>query len=1178
MQDVKDKKEQASYYKYGVRNVSQSPIVRQKILEATGKEYTLSNGDVVLLDSDLEYAACEYLISKGHTIETQPLLEGDAQIWYTGKDNKQHTWFPDIKMLKTNALIEVKAINTVYLYVDDARRTRDGLYTIMNSPNSATRGKFKKTLTATGRFGKTVGRKYFDLYKSAITGTTRVSTEAVKGLGNVLSGVGKGGVGLGKSYLDMYGKAGAGAFNAVGKILGRNKTAPPAYVNIYLKDDFSPGDPLLSAKAQRDGVVFVDGDTVERSEDIIKPVFDPKTDECLITKDDIKHGLVDVDNKPLGSNVVMSIAGSSKIGGLLKGGGKLLKGLGKFGGQGFLRYLDIYKQVLGIGKEGVKGISSLFSGRTSKNTKEWQNNILGRLDDIVKIIKPKLATGDIDKDGDRDNSYKDIMQNKRSKQAARKNRAAMTGKVGIGSAVGGGLGGGLGGGSDDDEDEESGGGFSLTSILGGGAIASGTGWIGRKLGILPKEGITKAVTNKVKKTATKKITAAMAKKGAKAAATAAAEKAAKSTMKQQLAKGATKAAAKAAGKKAASKAAQGAAKKFLLKAGFKGLAKAGPIMALAGVAVGAVKAFTMSDEELGNYADEIGNEGLVANILGTAINPYKQGKVIAATARSIWGFGKDLIGVGKSTSQLKDIERRYIDQTLERFKKLNVSEEEAQAFIDAKDQPARVVISRAIYKKYKNATTTTGKKSTGTEGVNPEPGVISSGRMHSRSNSTSSKHIAQRKAYSNIQNMIKRKGYNLGREIKNAKRTTGTDEKGYYVEYLWTPSGNLAGTESKVIPEQTPMANMPNRKAMVAKPSVEPSKSTGTEGVNPEPGVISSGRMHSRSNSTNSKHIAQRKAYSNIQNMIKRKGYNLGREIKNAKRTTGTDEKGYYVEYLWTPSGNLAGSPVTTPMSKTTGSDNVKASSPLPIVNKPTINATTTIGKKSTTINNTSTDQSTDSMIKFRYCARTTGSRSLQAARFNCKMMLIAKAKELGLNQQEVLQNAQYHSGTDPKTGKKYYEVTYMIPTSASTSAKIASSLMAQEVISSATSHTGNPIAPIPIPASNSRNLFEKTNASLIKKAELAEVPKDTSESRAILETPEVIKQTGDRQVDAISALGTKLDALISSMQAVVGNTEGISDSNTTAEELTAIINNQKQTKQTITAILDSNVVGYSPA
>ena len=136
LQEIKDKKEQLSNMKYGVRNVSQSPEVRQKILESSGIEYTLSNGQRVLLDSELEVKACEYLLHIDYSIITQPLLTGDEQIWYTGTDGKTHTWFPDIQIVETGVLVEVKAVDTISLYREDRSRNNMNLWGIMNSNNA----------------------------------------------------------------------------------------------------------------------------------------------------------------------------------------------------------------------------------------------------------------------------------------------------------------------------------------------------------------------------------------------------------------------------------------------------------------------------------------------------------------------------------------------------------------------------------------------------------------------------------------------------------------------------------------------------------------------------------------------------------------------------------------------------------------------------------------------------------------------------------------------------------------------------------------------------------------------------------------------------------------------------------------------------------------------------------
>jgi hypothetical protein len=95
------------------------------------------------------------------------------------------------------------------------------------------------------------------------------------------------------------------------------------FIDIYIKDKVEPGKPILSKKKQEEGVFFGDSSPVKRSIDIDKPVLD-KDGVTLITEDDLKKGLVDVHNNPIGK----------KADGLLKrigkGIGSAIKGIGSF--------------------------------------------------------------------------------------------------------------------------------------------------------------------------------------------------------------------------------------------------------------------------------------------------------------------------------------------------------------------------------------------------------------------------------------------------------------------------------------------------------------------------------------------------------------------------------------------------------------------------------------------------------------------------------------------------------------------------------------------------------------------------------------------------------------------------------------------------------------------------------
>ncbi len=249
---------------------------------------------------------------------------------------------------------------------------------------------------------------------------------AMKGAGKLAGG-----------YFGMYGSAIKGigmAVKGVGYALGGRPEDRP-FVNIYLKDQVDPGKPLLSRRKQEKGIKFKDGSQVQRSEDIIEPVFDPESNEVLITDEDLKHGLVNVDNKPLGTGYT---GGRGILRKLISTGADITKMLTK-GGTGILGvYGAMYKKLFEVGANGVNAIFSLVS------PKHRYKGITDRLDKIYELLKDRLpgrVAGDSDNDGDRDGSYEDIMQ---QRKAARAKRAAAGGGAGLGA-----------GGNYNDEDSDS---------------------------------------------------------------------------------------------------------------------------------------------------------------------------------------------------------------------------------------------------------------------------------------------------------------------------------------------------------------------------------------------------------------------------------------------------------------------------------------------------------------------------------------------------------------------------------------------------------------------------------------------------------------------------------------------------------------------------------------------------
>lgn len=176
--------------------------------------------------------------------------------------------------------------------------------------------------------------------------------------GSPIGKFGKGMLALGKGYFGLYGKAisaigtvaGAGIKMASAFLFGTNNG--PKFVDIYRKDEVGK-EPLVTARQQEDpdqGVYFKEtGKRVKHSAEINNTVVD-RQGKVLISQDDVKHGLVDVHNKKLGSG----------WSGIFSDAPGMLSWLGKAAGKiavkGAGLYVDLYKQLFGLGAGALKGV------------------------------------------------------------------------------------------------------------------------------------------------------------------------------------------------------------------------------------------------------------------------------------------------------------------------------------------------------------------------------------------------------------------------------------------------------------------------------------------------------------------------------------------------------------------------------------------------------------------------------------------------------------------------------------------------------------------------------------------------------------------------------------------------------------------------------------------------------
>lgn len=273
-----------------------------------------------------------------------------------------------------------------------------------------------------GNAVKGIGTMFGNIGRGVWTGLGTAAGGLFRGVGSLGHGLGY----LGGSALDLV-KAGGGAFlrggaklatgaaslamkgvkapfklvKGVADDIGNTIVNPikktwakiivPKFVDVYRKNEIDPKKgPLLSARMQREGLVFFgDGKPVKRTDEISEPVYkkgeDGKPQE-VISKADIEHGLVNVDNVPLGS-LSKYVSGAKKtatatlLGGVGKVFGGLFKGLGKVGGA----YVDVAKEMFMLGSAGAKGVGTL-AGRLLGLNQNMQP-VLEKMDIIIDYLK-----------------------------------------------------------------------------------------------------------------------------------------------------------------------------------------------------------------------------------------------------------------------------------------------------------------------------------------------------------------------------------------------------------------------------------------------------------------------------------------------------------------------------------------------------------------------------------------------------------------------------------------------------------------------------------------------------------------------------------------------------------------------------------------------------------------------
>ena len=160
--------------------------------------------------------------------------------------------------------------------------------------------------------------------------------------------------------------------------------------------------------------------------------------------------------------------------------------------------------------------------------------------------------------------------------------------------------------------------------------------------------------------------------------------------------------------------------------------KAAAPLALAAVGYGAFKGLTSSREEDSQYAQDLGKEGLLKRAFKTAINPVRQGRIIASTVRNMFGLTKDLSNAGVSKLKAKSATAALDKKQISKLKEFGASEEDLKRFeaLSGDDSDEALKEKNVIYVKYSSK-----KPSDATKAVEGIPEKTKEGVDHSEKDS-----------------------------------------------------------------------------------------------------------------------------------------------------------------------------------------------------------------------------------------------------------------------------------------------------------------------------------------------------------------------------------------------------------------------------------------------------------
>lgn len=160
--------------------------------------------------------------------------------------------------------------------------------------------------------------------------------------------------------------------------------------------------------------------------------------------------------------------------------------------------------------------------------------------------------------------------------------------------------------------------------------------------------------------------------------------------------------------------------------------KAAAPLALAAVGYGAFKGLSASQAEDSQYAQDLGKEGLLKRAFKTAINPVRQGRIIASTVRNMFGLTKDLSNAGVSKLKVKSATAALDKKRISKLKELGASEEDLKRFeaLSGDDSNEALKEKNATYVKYSSK-----KPSDATKAVEGIPEKTKEGVDHSEKDS-----------------------------------------------------------------------------------------------------------------------------------------------------------------------------------------------------------------------------------------------------------------------------------------------------------------------------------------------------------------------------------------------------------------------------------------------------------